>query len=335
MVFNLYTTSSSPASAESGPTKPIYLLPSFTFPFRRHRAPSTTLSLTYDHHLDDTESDTSVPSLSSSPDSFTTAFSSSDYTPTVQSNSNPTRLSPIQPDILRCALCASDIALTSQIISKGFTGRHGRAYLVSPTTPCRSSPGSGFFHHQGQSPSANKSKKTTDLPNILTEAPESRRLVTGQHTVADITCAVCGTKLGWKYVDAKESSQKYKVGKFILECARVVTFRSWEDCDNREGASGGMGMDGKRGTVKGVSGKRKQKEAVDDDGYDDDGAEVDNQEQEQEPVSSPTAAVVFDSDDDSECDDIFAGVWDAETVAKRRKGKVTNMKPHRGGLSWS
>lgn len=323
MVFSLYTTSSSPASAESGPTKPIYLLPSFTFPFRRRRA-STTLSPTYDHHhhIDDTESDTSVPSLSSSPDSFTTAFSSSDYNTPLPSRDTTRRgLSPIQPDILRCAHCASDIAFASQIISKGFTGRHGRAYLVSPT-PLSSGPHT--------SPGTSAKKTATDLPNILTEAPESRRLVTGQHTVADITCAVCGTKLGWKYVDAKETSQKYKVGKFILECARVVTFRSWEDSD----VSDEFGKNGKRSAmVKGAAaagGKRKQK------GLAEDREELDSRElQEEEEPTSPTAEVVFDSDDDSECDDIFAGVWDAETVAKRRRGKVTNMRPHRGGFSWS
>ncbi|KAL0475850.1 yippee zinc-binding/DNA-binding /Mis18, centromere assembly domain-containing protein [Neurospora intermedia] len=323
MVFNLYTTSSSPASADSGPIKPIYLLPSFSLPFRRRR-PSTTLTQTYDHRLDDTESE-SLPSLSSSPDSFTTAFSS-DYTP-IQPTS--TRLSPIQPDILRCAHCTSDIAFTSQIISKGFHGRHGRAYLVSPT-PSQAPgphPSFGFFssliHHP--SPAATR---TTELPNIFTEAPEIRRLVTGQHTVADITCAVCGTKLGWKYVDAKESSQKYKVGKFILECARVVTFQSWEDLpsDKQERVVGDMGKNAKRGLVRGASGKRKQKAAAAEEA-----AAVQGEEQES---VSPTA-VVFDSDDDSECDDIFAGVWDAETVAKRRKGKLTNMKPYRGGLFWS
>ncbi|KAK3947647.1 yippee zinc-binding/DNA-binding /Mis18, centromere assembly-domain-containing protein [Pseudoneurospora amorphoporcata] len=319
MVFNLYTTSTSPASADSGPTKPIYLLPSFSIPFRRRR-PSIALSPTYHHHLDDTESDTSLPSLSSSPDSFATAFSSSEYYTPIQSNST-TRLSPIQPDILRCAHCASDIAFTSQIISKGFTGRHGRAYLVSPTAP--------GFHHQSPA------KKTTELPNILTEAPESRCLVTGQHTVADITCAVCGTKLGWKYVDAKESSQKYKVGKFILESARVVTFRSWEDsspCDLDGSTSGDTtGKNGNRGMVKGTAAGGKRKQMKEAEAGEEEAAAVESQEQEQEPVS-PTA-VVFDSDDDSECDDIFAGVWDAETVAKKRKGKVANLRPHRAGLS--
>jgi len=324
MVFNLYTTSSSPAAADSGPIKPVYLLPSFSLPFRRRRPSTTTLTQTYDHHLDDTSESDSIPSLSSSPDSFTTAFSSSDYTPSsIPSNRHSTRLSPIQPDILRCAHCATDVAFTSQIISKGFTGRHGRAYLVSPT------PQTSGFHHQQAS-----AKRPTDLPNILTEAPESRRLVTGHHTVADITCAVCSSKLGWKYVDAKEASQKYKVGKFILECARVVTFRSWEDSSSSDnGSPVRTATEKKRENVKGAAGgKRNQKEAASP-GEEEVGVERQEHEQQEEPVT-PTA-VVFDSDDDSECDDIFAGVWDAETVAKRRKGKVTNMRPHRGSISWS
>jgi hypothetical protein len=35
--------------------------------------------------------------------------------------------------------------------------------------------------------------------------------------------------LGWKYVDAVEESQKYKVGKFILETRRVVKGAEWDE----------------------------------------------------------------------------------------------------------
>lgn len=35
--------------------------------------------------------------------------------------------------------------------------------------------------------------------------------------------------LGWKYVDAAEDAQKYKVGKFILETKRVVKGAEWDD----------------------------------------------------------------------------------------------------------
>jgi hypothetical protein len=46
---------------------------------------------------------------------------------------------------------------------------------------------------------------------------EERTLITGLHVVCDIYCNCCQTILGWKYEEAYEESQKYKVGKFILE----------------------------------------------------------------------------------------------------------------------
>jgi hypothetical protein len=42
--------------------------------------------------------------------------------------------------------------------------------------------------------------------------------------------------LGWKYVEAAEDSQRYKVGKFILETKRVVKSADWEDRVEEEGA---------------------------------------------------------------------------------------------------
>ena len=57
----------------------------------------------------------------------------------------------------------------------------------------------------------------------------NRELLTGAHVVADVSCAICQTVLGWKYVDAKELAQRYKIGKFILETKRVVMGVSWED----------------------------------------------------------------------------------------------------------
>ena len=104
--------------------------------------------------------------------------------------------------------------------------------------------------------------------------------MTGWHIVADITCGICSTKLGWKYVDAKEEGQKYKVGKFILEVERVVTYRSWEDT------------------------------ADDDVTY---MSELDKHNEDE---------IVFDSDDEDECEDIFAGTWDPEVVGRRRSRMV-------------
>jgi len=66
------------------------------------------------------------------------------------------------------------------------------------------------------------------LPRVLCRvntslgSKEERMLMTGLHSVADIFCTGCGGCLGWKYIEAFESSQKYKEGKFIVEKARVV-----------------------------------------------------------------------------------------------------------------
>ncbi|KAL0316395.1 UNVERIFIED_CONTAM: protein yippee-like [Sesamum calycinum] len=47
-------------------------------------------------------------------------------------------------------------------------------------------------------------------------------MMTGMHTVVDIFCVACGSIVGWKYEAAHEKSQKYKVGKFILERFKVL-----------------------------------------------------------------------------------------------------------------
>lgn len=173
--------------------------------------------------------------------------------------------------------CSTDVAFASQIISKGFTGRHGRAFLVSPTAA-----------------SADQS-----LLNVRVGRSENRQLVTGWHVVADITCNTCSTKLGWKYVDAKEESQRYKIGKFILETERVMTFCSWED---------DVSFHDEPSESRGLA-RRESGHSVDD-----------NQEAQDSDVS-------FDSEDEDECDDIFAGTWDAEAVARRRSLMVTQRKP--------
>ncbi|TWU76932.1 hypothetical protein ED733_006982 [Metarhizium rileyi] len=164
--------------------------------------------------------------------------------------------------------CSTDVALASQIISKGFTGRYGRAFLVAPPP----------------APSDN-----TNLLNVRIGRSEHRQLVTGWHVVADICCATCSRKLGWKYVDAKEQSQKYKVGKYILETERVMTHRSWEYYD-----------------VKCLGLGEWEVSEVEDGKSDE---------------------IVFDSDNEEECEDIFAGTWDAATVAKRRNESMVRQVP--------
>jgi hypothetical protein len=170
------------------------------------------------------------------------------------------------------------------VVSKGFTGRHGRAYLVSPP------PSPPYTISNSTKKEGNK--KITDLVNTKVGRNVNRELLTGQHVVADVSCTICGTVLGWKYVDAKEAAQKYKIGKFILEMKRVVLGLGWEDV--------------------GVVGSAAEDEMLNGSG--------DGQAKEGEEV------VVFDSEDEDECEDLFAGVWDPEVVAKRRARRVGRKK---------
>lgn len=116
--------------------------------------------------------------------------------------------------------------------------------------------------------------------------------------MADVTCAVCSTVLGWKYVDAKEPSQRYKIGKFILEMKRVIVGVSWED------------------------GTKEHENDVDDLGLEIVEIEAGRGIEENDNEGD----IVFDSEDEDECDDLFAGTWDAEVVAKRRSRRVVVRK---------
>ncbi|KAJ5041110.1 uncharacterized protein L3040_005664 [Drepanopeziza brunnea f. sp. 'multigermtubi'] len=224
-----YTVSSPMPPPDSRPPFPTYLLPSFTFPFRRRQSSiSTTVPLLTVIHA--------LPTQRNHP--------------------------------------RSDIAFADQVVSKGFTGRHGRAYLVSlPPTEVSMSAGK---------------KDPGGLPNTKIGRSVNRELLTGQHVVADVSCSICGEVLGWKYVDAKEAAQKYKIGKYILEMKRVVLSVGWEDA-----VGDGEDVDDSLG----VYGRDEDEDAV-----------------------------VFDSEDEDECEALFTGTWDPEVVAKRRGKRIWGRK---------
>lgn len=290
---------------EPKPPFATYLLPPFNYPFRRRESSTTS-----------TSSETSVPSLYSSPTSSpgTTPSSSPPnalfilpnwkgkgilhealqkealhHIPESEPPKDVQRLCRVQPNTLKCLACATDIAFASQVVSKGFTGRHGRAYLVSP-------PLSAPYNWK------TKAKPKSGLINTKTGRNVNRELLTGAHVVADVSCTVCGTTLGWKYVDAKEQAQKYKIGKFILEMKRVVLGVSWEDgarAYEDEEDTNDLGLNVHE------AGKIHEENEADGD-------------------------VVFDSEDEDECDDLFAGTWDAEVVAKQRGRKVVVRRKNIG-----
>ncbi|KAK4234760.1 yippee-like protein [Achaetomium macrosporum] len=253
--------------SDNGLSFPVYILPSLRTPFRRRRSsgspppPQTT--------SEPSSPTRDVPSLSSSP-----TYPASPGLPPVS------RLSRARPTTLRCRSCSTDLAFHDQIISKSFTGRLGRGYLVSPpsslaTPSCPRSP---------LNSDECGSSRASDLVNIRVGRYEHRELTTGPHVVANISCAGCGSMVGWKYIDARNPEQKYKVGKFILEMARVVGFHSWEDVEDVLAPDEGQ-------------------------------ANLWDTEYADKDLG---ALLGFDSEDEDECDDLFAGTWTPSSAFARR-----------------
>lgn len=243
------------------PLFPTYLVPSL--PFRRKQSSATSSA-----------SDVTAPSGSGSPPASESYLSGN-------------------ASHLRCARCLADLALSSQIVSKGFTGRHGRAYLVAPSQ-------SSISSNPISLPSAKaKNDALPNLPNTYTHKAVPRQLVTGAHTVGDIVCAHCSSVLGWKYVAAEEESQRYKVGKFILETKRVCRSSTWESEDDV--VEEHERVEQRR---RDSSGRRRSSLVP--------------------PNELPKAAeeVEFDSQDEDECEDLFIGAWTPQLAIKRRQAKT-------------
>lgn len=78
-------------------------------------------------------------------------------------------------------------------------------------------------------------------------------------------------------MDAEEESQRYKVGKFILETKKICTAVSWDE------SAGKSDMPPVR---------------------------LENED-----------SVEFDSQDEDECEDLFAGVWSPSLALKRRRAR--------------
>ncbi|EAW13784.1 yippee/mis18 family protein [Aspergillus clavatus NRRL 1] len=201
--------------------------------------------------------------------------------------SNDNQYLTVHMSCLHCSRCAADLCLTSQIISKGFTGRHGRAYLVSGELVARA-----VSLTESSSPNVS-------LPNTVLRRPVARQLVTGLHSISDICCAFCDSVLGWKYVSAEEESQRYKVGKFILETRQITKSSTWET---------------PLGTEPSVSlAPQSCAETM-------------------PSISEEDDHIEFDSEDEDECEDLFTGVW-SPSLALRRRNRKLDRRPSLFGFS--
>lgn len=112
--------------------------------------------------------------------------------------------------------------------------------------------------------------------------------------MSDVSCAFCGVVLGWKYVEAEEESQRYKVGKFILETKKITGTSCWEAPPPFDVF-----------------------------------APANHQADE---MDADAVGVEFDSQDEDECEDLFAGIWSPGLASRRRSRKI-ERKPAMFGLS--
>ena len=250
---------------------PTYLVPSL--PFRRKSSTDSTASSAYSFSSD------SDASASSPPASLSYLSGHTSH--------------------LRCARCAADLALSSQIISKGFTGRHGRAYLVAPSTSSISP------NPLDLKTAKAKNDALPNLPNTYTHKPVPRQLVTGAHTVGDISCAQCGSVLGWKYIHAEQEGQRYKVGKFILETKRVCKTSTWESEEDAGLVNEMAGT--RRGSLASF---RRRSSGV-----------PPNEMPKMAKLVEEEDEIEFDSEDEDERNALFNGIWTPQLAKQLRAEK--------------
>ncbi|RXW18070.1 hypothetical protein EST38_g7789 [Candolleomyces aberdarensis] len=94
--------------------------------------------------------------------------------------------------------CSKCSAVIDEVISKSFSGRDGRGFLMQSAV------------------------------NVKLGRREERSLLTGVHTVADVFCIGCNDRLGWYYHKAADPSQKYKESKYLLERERLIKENNWK-----------------------------------------------------------------------------------------------------------
>ncbi|KAI9157120.1 hypothetical protein LWI28_017203 [Acer negundo] len=101
--------------------------------------------------------------------------------------------------------------------------KHQVLWSLSNTTPNKAcfeedSDGDG----EGEEVVSGKAYMFTQAMNISLGRPEERMMISGVYTIANINCSKCGEELGWKYLRAHNTTQKYKEGNFVLERVKMI-----------------------------------------------------------------------------------------------------------------
>ncbi|CAN0443892.1 unnamed protein product [Pylaiella littoralis] len=113
-----------------------------------------------------------------------------------------------EPKVYACVGCKTHLSTEGNVISKDFTTQTGRGFLI------------------------------TDVVNVTNGPSLTRSLRTGKHVCEDVSCAGCDATVGWEYKDTEEKMQKYKIGKFVLEQAKITKHDWGRDKDGTDVATG-------------------------------------------------------------------------------------------------
>lgn len=57
--------------------------------------------------------------------------------------------------------------------------------------------------------------------NIVEGAIVHKHFISGHYMIQDVFCNVCLQLIGWKYIEAKESENKFKEGNYVIELIKV------------------------------------------------------------------------------------------------------------------
>ncbi|KDR75878.1 hypothetical protein GALMADRAFT_248617 [Galerina marginata CBS 339.88] len=63
----------------------------------------------------------------------------------------------------------------------------------------------------------------TETHNVALAKPGVQLMVTGAHTMQEITCSTCTAYVGWKIVRAHEGTESWKDGHFLLELENLFS----------------------------------------------------------------------------------------------------------------